>query len=372
MEVRTGRFWIALLAVLAPSCGSGGGGGGVGAPTGGGFVVTQLTAFVNTPAGIRHSTTRIDFYLADNESDPVSILVQVSKDGGATWGTATPAFGSTALTGLASSPGGTLHTFLWNSVDDTVATGAGPVNAQVRIRITPADAAPGVAGSTTNFSVDNRIDRVIGVASVLFPHTLNDMGTSEMALGDLVTDALRLRYGVQVALQNGWGVREPLPSSYAPADTTLRRTGAGYASGPPYDLVTGDLYLMLPFGNRVVTRTVTGSQIWLALENGVSAYPANNNGFPQISGINFTFKVSNPPGSRVLSVTLLGGGAILNNATNYTFATNNFVNNGGDGYGMLNDGMGTVREVLAQAVADHVESLSTISPTVGGRMTIVP
>jgi hypothetical protein len=368
--VRIREVGLALLVLAGPACGGGGSGG---SPPGGGFVVPQLTAFVSTPAGAQHSNTPVDFYLADPESDPVAIVVELSKDGGATWATATPAYGNGSLTGLASSPGGTLHTFLWSSVDDAVATGVGPVNSQVRIRITPSDAAAGVAGATTNFSVDNTEQRTIGVASAVFPHTLTDMGTSEMALGDLVADAMRIRYGTQLAFQNGWGVRTPLPSpTFLPADTSLRRTTGGYAAGPPYDLVMGDITQMLPFGNRVVTRTVTGSQLWAALENGVSTYPTNNNGFPQISGFSFTFKAGNAAGSRVLSVALLGGGAILKNTTTYTFATNDFLNAGGDGYTMLNDGMGTSREILAQVVADYIQNLGTITPTIGGRMTVVP
>lgn len=357
---------LAFLAALEPSCGKGSGDSGGPGPNG-----SAPTAVVTTPVGAQHSNVPVDFTLGDAESNPISITVEVSLDGGTSWGPATPGYGNGSLSGLTSSPGGTPHTFLWNSVDDGAGIG-GLTNVTVRLRITPSDGNPGTAGTSANFTVDNTVQRVIGVASALFPHTLPDMGTKEMALGDLVAQAMKARYGTQLAFQNGWGIRCPLPSSFAPTDTSLRRTTAGYAVGPPYDLVIGDLKILLPFGNRVVTRTVTGAQLWAALENGFVASPANFNGFPQIAGFTVAFKQSNPAGSRVLSVALEGGGLILNNSTTYTFATNDFMNAGGDGYTMLDDGQGTSQELLDQVVADYIQNAGTVSPTIAGRITIVP
>jgi len=367
------KVWRRVLLAAAaaiPACGGGGGGG-----TGGSLPPPPPgppVAAVATPVGPQHSTVAIDYTLYDAESDPVTIAAAFSTDGGITFSPALPAFGNGSLSGLATSPGGTLHTFLWNSVDDGVATGGGPVNTQVRVRITPSDAAAGTAGTSGPFTVDNTIDRFIGVATATFPHSLTMVGNSETALGNLVADSFRIRYGTQLAFQNGWGIRAPLPSGHRPADLTLRRPVSGYPPGPPYDLVLADAYIILPFGNRVVTRTVAGSQLWAMLELGVWNYPGNNNGFPQVSGFRFTFSASNPGGARVLSVTLDGGSPILNNSTTYTLATNNFLNAGGDGYFMLNDGQGTVQELLAQVFADHIERLGTVTPVIDGRMTVVP
>ena len=63
-----------------------------------------------------------------------------------------------------------------------------------------------------------------------------------------------------------------MPScSYSPVNTALKRPCTGYAAGTPYDLVLGDVFSVLPFGNILNTRTVTGAQLWAALENGVRA-----------------------------------------------------------------------------------------------------
>ena len=222
-------------------------------------------------------------------------------------------------------------------------------------------------------------DTPVAVATDLFPRggTPSVERSGEAALGDLVADSLRLKYGTQLALTNAGGIRASLPSSYAPADLTLRRTAAPYVIGPPYDIVIGDVFAVLPFGNTVVTRTVTGAQLWAALENGVSQISSAtctgaDGRFPQISGFKFTFKCSNPVGSRVLSVSLTDDTPIPADSTTYTFATNNFVNAGGDFYSVLNDGQGTTRENMFDVTLAYIQDLGVITPTIDGRITKVP
>jgi 5'-nucleotidase len=206
-------------------------------------------------------------------------------------------------------------------------------------------------------------DTRIGSAAGVFPRNGVLERTGEAAIGNIVADALRLRYGTQLALTNGGGLRAALPSSYVPADTTLDRTAPA-----PFDLVIGDVFTVLPFGNVVVTRTVTGSQLYAALENGVSATPGANGRFPQISGFRFTYDSRLPAGSRVQSATLDGGTPIQRDGTVYTLATNDFVNLGGDGYAVLNDGTGTTREVMADVLLQHIQTQGTVTPVIDGRI----
>jgi hypothetical protein len=79
----------------------------------------------------------------------------------------------------------------------------------------------------------------------------------------------------------------------------LRRFTTG-ATGP-FDVTLGDAYAVLPFGNSVSTTTVTGTKLWEALENGVSAYPSNGR-WPQIAGFKFTVDTTKAIGSRITAV----------------------------------------------------------------------
>jgi 5'-nucleotidase len=217
-----------------------------------------------------------------------------------------------------------------------------------------------------------RFDNVIGVAANVFARGSNVERLGEVPIGNLIADAIRARYGTQIAFTNGGGIRAPLPSSYAPANHALRRTTSGYAAGPPYDLVTGDIYAVLPFGNAVVTRTITGEKLWAALEHSVSSLPGANGKFLQISGFKFTYQLAADGGMRVRSVTLDNNTAIARDGTTYTLALPDFTNSGGDGYTMLVDGTGATREIMADVVHEYIKTQATITPTTNGRIVAVP
>jgi 5'-nucleotidase len=212
-------------------------------------------------------------------------------------------------------------------------------------------------------------DGVIGEAANEFPRGGNIERLGEVAIGNLIADSMRAAYGTDLAFTNGGGIRAPLPSSYLPQDTTLRRTTPGYAAGPPYDLVIGDVFTVLPFGNIVITREVTGALLYEILEHGVAVMPAANGRFPQISGFKFTYDVAQPPGSRVVEVTLDDGTPVLPDSTVYSLATNDFVNAGGDGYTMLAGGHGVSREVMADVLLEYITEQGMITPAIEGRIT---
>ncbi len=366
--------WMVLVIFGLVACGgSGGGGGGSSSTPGSGN--NAPTAIISAPLGTQHATTVVEYALLTSASDLASIAVEFSTNGGINWSPATrataPATAGDGTTGLTTSPSGTSHTFFWASATDGVAL-AGP-NSIVRVRITPsANSVAGTPTSTADFTVNNNFNQLVGIASNVFDRNGTVERTQEVAIGNLIADAARLRYGTQLVLIGSGSIRTPLPSSYAPTNTALRRTTPGYAVGPPYDLVMGDVYAVLPFGNRIVTRTVTGAQLWSALEHGVFFMPSANGGFPQISGFSFTYKLSNAPGARIQSVALTGGASILPDATTYTLALLDFTNSGGDGYTMFADGAGVANVVAADVLLEYIQAVGTISPTTGGRITQIP
>lgn len=244
-------------------------------------------------------------------------------------------------------------------------------NEFVSPRATGVSPDPAIVSMLENYRAEMvaRFDRPVGVATDLFPRGGNIERLREVAIGNLITDAMRAEYGTQIAFTNGGGIRAALPSSYQPADKGMRRATPGYTAGPPYDLVVGDIYTVLPFGNSVITRTVTGEQLWQVLEHSVATAPNANGRFAQVSGFGFTYDTSKPAGARVVSVTLNDGTPILPNATTYTMATNDFTNAGGDGYTMLVDGAPFVtREVMANVVLEYIQEQGTVTPTIENRI----
>ncbi|HUQ44193.1 MAG TPA: 5'-nucleotidase C-terminal domain-containing protein [Candidatus Limnocylindria bacterium] len=234
------------------------------------------------------------------------------------------------------------------------------------------------------------LDGVIGTTTQPFDRGGNLERRREVPLGDLLADGLRAIYDVQIGYYTGGSIRTQFPAcNYQPVNTALKRanwnsahttvvTCAGYGTGTPLDLVKGDVYSVLPFGNNILTRTVTGAQLWQVLENGVSLCPnpitsgsTCQGRFPQVSGIKFTFNTALPTGcsgsetapitwsctagGRVTDVTWSNGTPIAPDSQTYTFATTDFTNNGGDSYTMLHDGQGTSRDRDANAFLAYLE-----------------
>ncbi len=193
-------------------------------------------------------------------------------------------------------------------------------------------------------------------------------------LGDYVADALRAKYGTELALLTGGGIRDTFPArGYEPADPSLRRPSQG--SNGPYDVTLGDALSLFPFSNSIMTTKVSGRNLWAALENGVSGYPSDGR-FPQISGFRFAFDPTRPVGQRIISVTT-DGRSIAADDTTYSLTTIDFLVNGGDDYrGRFSPESAVVRDVLADAFAAAVSADSAANgyvriPALDGRITRV-
>jgi len=107
---------------------------------------------ITTPEDPVSGDVTIEYALSDAESDNCSIVVEYSEDGGTTWETATAGTGGDGTTGLTSSPDGTDHTYVWDSLTDL-----GTVyDTDVQFRITPTDTdGEGDTATSGNFTVDN-------------------------------------------------------------------------------------------------------------------------------------------------------------------------------------------------------------------------
>lgn len=194
----------------------------------------------------------------------------------------------------------------------------------------------------------------VGRSSVALEARSKENRTRETNVGNFITDAFRKSLGADVALMNGGSVRAD--ELMAPGQLTVR-----------------DVLSILPFKNKLVKIEVTGATLRAALEHGVSraAEDAEPGGFPQVSGIQFSFDASRPAGERIADLTI--NGQPLDPAKKYTLATTTFLGlDGGDGYSMLKDATLVVppeqapldSEVLQRAIS----SVQSIAPKVEGRI----
>ncbi len=157
----------------------------------------------------------------------------------------------------------------------------------------------------------------------------------ESNLADLITEAMISETGADVALTNGGGIRASIDAG---------------------EITKGEIVTVLPFGNFLVTETITGQQLKDALELGYSTPGQSAGFFTQVGGINVIVDTARPTGERVVSITFDNGKEFDLNAE-YTVATNDFMVAGGDGYTMLADKK-DYREynALDEVLIDHINS----------------
>jgi hypothetical protein len=188
---------------------------------------------------------------------------------------------------------------------------------------------------------------VIGHTDVTLDGERQNVRTGETNLGNLIADAMKDAAGADVALTNGGGIR---------------------ASIDVGDITKGEIITVLPFGNYVALKEVSGADLLAALELGVSAYPATLGGFPHISGMRVVFNPAAEPLNRVVSVTI--DGKALDIHKTYKLATNDFLAAGGDNYTMFaDDAVIGEYPALDEVVADYINKNGMKNAVVDGRMS---
>ena len=167
--------------------------------------------------------------------------------------------------------------------------------------------------------------RVIGTITQAISRSNNAAG--ESALGDVIADA-------QLAATRDAGTGQ--------AVVTFMNPG-GIRADLPFNaggLVTyGDAFTVQPFGNSLVTMTLTGAQIKTLLETQFSGCNGQG-GFDRIlqvsAGFSYSYTAANACNSRVTAMSL--NGAAVNPVAAYRVTVNSFLADGGDAFGVLVQG----------------------------------
>jgi 2',3'-cyclic-nucleotide 2'-phosphodiesterase (5'-nucleotidase family) len=215
---------------------------------------------------------------------------------------------------------------------------------------------PGVAAVVAKYEAElsQQMDVAIATTAVTLDSRNATVRSGEAAIGDLITDAMRELSQTDAAVINGGSIRAG--KVYAPGTKITRR----------------DVLAELPFGNRVVTLTLTGEELHQALENGLAQLPHSGGRFPQVSGISLIAEISRPPGQRIVSLTVAG--TPLDPARRYRVATNDFLARGGDGYTAFAQAKPVLpiddSPLLANEVMVYLRRIGTVHTGVEGRITL--
>jgi len=217
----------------------------------------------------------------------------------------------------------------------------------------PDDPAAAAVVNSYESKLGAELDVVVGRSTEPLDAVSVRMRASETNIGDLVADALRDDAKADVAIMNSGSIR---------GDRI-------YPAGP---LKRRDLVAMLPFGNVTCVVAVPGRIVLDALNHGVSALPAANGWFPQISCLTMTVDASAPVGNRVRDVRVAG--QPLDPAKTYTLAIPDFVLKGGDGYTMFAGQKVIVTPeagtLMVAGLEKYVAAKGAVAPVIDHRITI--
>jgi 2',3'-cyclic-nucleotide 2'-phosphodiesterase (5'-nucleotidase family)/predicted AlkP superfamily pyrophosphatase or phosphodiesterase len=188
----------------------------------------------------------------------------------------------------------------------------------------------------------------------------------ESAMGNMVADAMREKYpGIDAAFTNSGGLRQ---------DLLMAPPSAGEAVG---EITWGEVFAVLPFGNRTTIITLTGDQLRQAFVNGFSPVCNPNiatGRFPQVSGLKATFACS---GTTAVVTGMwktpsgpAGPATPIGPTDSVRLVTNDFMYTGGDGYTVFSAGTNVLQpgDDLMQVVIDYIGAHSPVAPVVDGRL----
>ena len=194
----------------------------------------------------------------------------------------------------------------------------------------------------------------------------------ESEMGNLVTDAMRAKYpGVDAAYTNSGGLR---------ANLVFTPPSAGEQPG---EITWGEMFAVLPFGNRTTILTLTGTDLQAAFVNGFTpfcqpGFAGGTGRFPQVSGLRVTFTCNGPTpvvtGMWKTPEGIGGPEAAIGPSDTVRLVTNDFMYGGGDGYTAFANGTDVLQpgDDLLQVAIDYITANSPVDPQVEGRIVGPP
>ncbi|HVM17009.1 MAG TPA: bifunctional metallophosphatase/5'-nucleotidase [Gaiellaceae bacterium] len=209
-------------------------------------------------------------------------------------------------------------------------------------------------------------NRVIGRITADITRAQNEAG--ESALGDVIADAQLAatkpanKGGAVVAFMNPGGIR---------ADLVFNQSSGGEAPG---EVTFGEAFTVQPFGNNLVTMTLTGEQIDRLLEQQWSEGNANSPRILQVSqGFTYTYDVRRPANDRVNLADIRINGQPITATAQYRVTVNSFLADGGDAFAILRSGTNRLGgDVDTQALEDYFRTNSPVAPGPRNRITRLP
>jgi 5'-nucleotidase len=204
-------------------------------------------------------------------------------------------------------------------------------------------------------------NRVIGSITADITRAQNPAG--ESALGDVIADA-------QLDATNDPGFGDAVVAFMNPggirADLIFSQISGGEQPG---EVTYGEMFTVQPFGNSMVTMTLSGTQIDTLLE---TQWVVNR--VLQVSnGFTYQWSLGAPVGSKVDIASIMINGVPVDPNGSYRVTVNSFLADGGDGFAVLTQGTNRLGgEVDTDAFEKYFAANSPVAPGPQNRIIQIP
>jgi 5'-nucleotidase len=202
----------------------------------------------------------------------------------------------------------------------------------------------------------------IGAATDFFEELATDLGQNghhDTPIGNLVTDAFRSKSGTEIAITVGGSTAQPIYAGPLVAADAFRTVGYGYNE------VNG-------LGFRIVKFSLSGADLIASLEFGLSMAEYNDELFPQVSGMSYSYNLAKPIGERIISAEV--GGNTLDPVQIYSITTNEFLLLALSDPSIMGTNINIIDPYLYpdstefQVLSDYIINAQIISPEIKGNV----
>jgi 5'-nucleotidase len=202
------------------------------------------------------------------------------------------------------------------------------------------------------------------VGTITGDFTKEQNAAGESLLGGLIADAQLAAssdadQSADMSFMNSGGIRSNL---------LYRPSGAE----KPGEVTFAEIFSVHPFGNHLVTMTLTGAQIHTLLEQQWIDRPSRNILMPS-AGFSYTWNRSKLAGARVDPSSMRLRGDTIGPDGRYRVTVNSFLADGGDGFPLFREGTERVEGMAdLDALRDYLAANSPLSPVAPDRIRVSP
>ena len=195
-----------------------------------------------------------------------------------------------------------------------------------------------------------------------------ESAAGESGLGDVIADA-------QLAATSGVGFGEAVVAFMNPGGIRADLTYAASGTEADGEVTYGEAFTTQPFGNSLVTMTLTGQQIHDLLEQ---QWQLQSDGtfrarILQVSaGFSYTWDAAAANGDRIDPTSIMINGVAVSLTDGYRVTVNSFLSDGGDNFSVLPEGTDRLGgEVDLDALVTFFGLNSPIAPGPQDRITVI-